>query len=228
MKVEKAVYDKYHAAWEELENCCPCILMTYDKDDVLLTEAVQCTDCFVGYYKEFYPNGRLKLLGHHKENPTNDWNDIFKRGYCGVEDGKWIYYNEDGQIIKIETWKDGSFVEQKPTGNKPEIWKVDKWVNDEIWQGGTIDTGNFGAFEIVLRYKNEHRFNAVNTILSIGFIGKKTQEYEMPMSELNADKLIEIAQSFKGWNNKILSAEIAIYGDGELIQTLHLNLKIAE
>lgn len=228
MKVEKAVYDKYHAAWKELENCCPCILMTYDKDDVLLTEAVQCTDCFVGYYKEFYPNGRLKLLGHHKENPTNDWNDIFKRGYCGVEDGKWIYYNEDGQIIKIETWKDGSFVEQKPTGNKPEIWKVDKWVNDEIWQGGTIDTGNFGAFEIVLRYKNEHRFNAVNTILSIGFIGKKTQEYEMPMSELNADKLIEIAQSFKGWNDKILSAEIAIYGDGELIQTLHLNLKIAE
>jgi hypothetical protein len=226
VKVEKAVYDKYHAAWEEFGNCCPCILLTYDKDDVLLTEAVQCTDCFVGYYKEFYPNGRLKLQGHYKENPTDDWKGIYEKGYCNVKDGKWIYYDENGQVIKVETWKDGDFVEQKPIGNKPEIWRVEKWVNDEIWKGGTINIDDLGAFEIVLRYKNEHRFQAINAILSIGFIGKKTQEYEMPMNELNADKLVEIAQSFEHGNNKMLSAKISIHGDGELIQKIHLSLDI--
>ena len=45
--------------------------------------------------REYYENGQIKSEGNFK---------------AGKEDGKWIYYNEDGSISKVEEYKDGKLV----------------------------------------------------------------------------------------------------------------------
>src|SRR5687767_13996363 len=90
-EVCREYYQKYHSTWDNMANCCPCILQSYDENDVLLTEAVSCTDCLVGWYKEYYPSGQLKVIGHYKENPTGRWRNIWDRGECNVMMGEWIY-----------------------------------------------------------------------------------------------------------------------------------------
>lgn len=50
----------------------------------------------VGEYKTFYPSGIIKELGNYV--PLRDeYKEI------GVKDGQWLYYNEEGNLIKIGT-----------------------------------------------------------------------------------------------------------------------------
>jgi len=52
-----------------------------------------------GLWKEFYPNGRLKLAGNYR-------NDI-KNGY-------FKYYDQEGNLLKIEKYVDGILIEDPP------------------------------------------------------------------------------------------------------------------
>jgi hypothetical protein len=63
--VKKSIYEKHQSTWKNMENCCPCILKSYNENDILLREAVSCNDCRVGWFKEFFPNGNLKLTGFY-------------------------------------------------------------------------------------------------------------------------------------------------------------------
>ena len=110
--VDKATYDKYHAEVDNLGNCCPCILRAYDENDVLLSEYVACTDCKVGDYRDFYPDGSTKSTGHYKENHTGNWKNIWRRGYCNIKDGEFVYFNEKGEVLYSEFWKNGKQVTQ--------------------------------------------------------------------------------------------------------------------
>ena len=113
-KVSKSTYNKYSSTWENMETCCPCILKSYDEHDVLLSEAVSCTDCGVGVFKNYYPNGKVSLTGSYKENPTGDWDNIFYRGYCNVPVGAWTYFDTNGDTLYTEFWQDGEFIKQVP------------------------------------------------------------------------------------------------------------------
>jgi antitoxin component YwqK of YwqJK toxin-antitoxin module len=106
--VDKPIYDKYKSAWKNMETCCPCILRSYDENDILLSEQVSCTDCGVGWFKEYYPNGNLRLTANIKKNPTGDWKNIWERKYCNIEIGQWDYFNENGKKIYSEFWKEVS------------------------------------------------------------------------------------------------------------------------
>ena len=108
--MDKATYDKYHSVKENLGDCCPCILRTYDEHDILLREYVACTDCKVGDYREFYPDGSTKSTGHYKENHTGKWGNIWEKGYCSVKDGEFVYFNEKGEVSFSEFWKNGRLV----------------------------------------------------------------------------------------------------------------------
>ena len=88
--------------------------------DVLLSEGVYCTDCGVGFFKEFYPDGNVKLSGKYKENPTGNW----KNYNCQVEHGQWVYFKENGDTLYSEYWNNGEFIKQVPEQSKMEIWKV--------------------------------------------------------------------------------------------------------
>jgi len=81
-----------------MELCTPCILLWYDTTETLLSKGIQYGDCRVGYWIDYYRNGKVKTIGHYKENPPG--------GFCS-ENGTWIYYKKDGSIHFYELWKNG-------------------------------------------------------------------------------------------------------------------------
>lgn len=105
--VSKEEYDKFNSVWHNIDKCKPCYLEHYTADDKLVAAGVQYTDCRVGDWKEFYPDGSVKISGHYKENHTGNWKSIFARGYCSVKDGDWISYSPKGDTTSVENYKEG-------------------------------------------------------------------------------------------------------------------------
>ncbi|MBI3512375.1 MAG: hypothetical protein HY064_17065 [Bacteroidetes bacterium] len=112
-EVSEKEYMKYYVPNDQLGDCKPCYLETLDKNDHLLTAGVQYTDCPVGDWFEYYPDGKIKVNGHYKENLTGNWDDLYARGYCAIKNGTWTYYAEDGSVTKKEIYKDGVLVQEK-------------------------------------------------------------------------------------------------------------------
>lgn len=113
-KVSKSTYQKYNVYRGNRRTCTPCILKMYNTDDVLIREGVYYTDCGIGSFKEYYPSGRLKLRGQYKENDTEIWEDIGRRGLCNIRDGQWTYYSEEGKRLYVEFWENGELIKQVP------------------------------------------------------------------------------------------------------------------
>lgn len=55
-----------------------------------------------GRYFKYYKSGQLEISGKYKD---------------GKKHGKWKYYNQEGKVSKIETYKNGNL---KKTNNDPE------------------------------------------------------------------------------------------------------------
>lgn len=222
-RVSKSVYDKYHDTWDDMSSCCPCILKSYDENDVLLSEAVSCTDCAVGYYKEFYPNGRLKLQGQFKENPTDDWDDIYRRGYCSVMDGKWFFYNGRGEIDYIELWDEGEFIKQTPESGKAEIWKVELLLNGIVVDTQKVALNKFHELEVSPLYKNSNENSDLKIKLRV--VGRKFIEKEVMLHEfknINIYNLIEKAAVSEIEKNAV---RIDVYNGEKNIWNFPVSLK---
>src|SRR5437868_6869233 len=95
--VDKATYDKYNASMEDFKNCKPCILETYDAKEVLLNRAIKYQDCPVGYWVNYYPSGKIKTIGHYRENESDIWSPLWDAGYC-MKHGTWTEYDEKGKV----------------------------------------------------------------------------------------------------------------------------------
>lgn len=136
--------------------CKPCILLSYNKEGRLLSKSINYTDAIVGYYIEYHPNGKAKLIGHYKENPTGDWNDLWNRGYAR-KDGVFTYFDERGIKLYSEYWKNDEFVKQVPEQSKAEIWTVDVTLHNEKLPSPTITITPLQLKEIKItpRYKNK-------------------------------------------------------------------------
>ena len=91
-------------------NCTPCVVKRLSYYDTLLSYATQFTDCYVGEFREFHSNGVIKTLGYYKKNDTKNWKKLWKRGYCSIRHGKWIYYDENGNEIRIEQYEDNVLI----------------------------------------------------------------------------------------------------------------------
>lgn len=224
-EVNKSSYRKYEKTWKNMENCCPCILKSYNENDILIREAVSCTDCGVGYFKEFYPNGQVKLSGRYKENPTGNWDDIWNRGYCNVPDGQWIYYNENGIILYSEYWKDGNFIKQIPEQNKTEIWKVELSLYGENVNQKTLLPNQLKDLIITPKFKNT-KTDSVN--LSIGFqvsaIGRK---YIKQIFTLDSFKLFDlnnllIENGYKAQDD--ITYELIVLNNQKHLSNFYLNI----
>ncbi len=105
--IDKRTYDRYKTVMDKMDKCLPCWIKNYTLEGEFVSEGMYYTDCLVGNYVEYYPNGNKKLSGHYKENHTGTWEDLYQRGYCSVKEGVWIYHNESGKISKREHYKDG-------------------------------------------------------------------------------------------------------------------------
>lgn len=110
-EVDENTYRKYTQYLGNIDKCKPCILLSYDTSEHLLVKNITYGDCRVGYWIEYYPNGKPRVVGHYKENASGNWENIFARGYCR-EDGVWTYYSKNGIIKFFEIWKDGKMIKR--------------------------------------------------------------------------------------------------------------------
>jgi antitoxin component YwqK of YwqJK toxin-antitoxin module len=159
-EVSKFIYDKYHSKYKNMETCCPCILKSYDENDVLLREEVSCTDCRVGWFKIYYSNGKVKLAGQYKENPTGNWENIYERGFCNIPEGEWSYFNENGDKLYSEFWKDGVFIKQIPEQKKTEIWRVELTLKGEKIDKQALTANEVKEIIVTPKFKNSHKFRS--------------------------------------------------------------------
>jgi len=85
---------------------------------------------------------------------------VFSRTrYCNVRDGKWLTYNENGQIIYIEIWDEGEFIEQRPKSEKVQIWKVELSLDGVEVDTQRIVVEDFYKLKIIAKYKNSNESN---------------------------------------------------------------------
>jgi antitoxin component YwqK of YwqJK toxin-antitoxin module len=107
VRVKKQEYDKYHDPLADIGNCKPCYVKTYSKSNELLYEGDQYTDCPVGYWKEYYSAGKVKLEGHYKSDSTGVWDERNSGMWCAIKHGKWTYYNRSSGVDSVVNYIDG-------------------------------------------------------------------------------------------------------------------------
>jgi antitoxin component YwqK of YwqJK toxin-antitoxin module len=109
-EVSEAVYLKYKNANDKIDKCTPCYAKTLDTNGRIINAGVKYTDCAVGIWIEYYINGKIKVIGHYKENNTGKWKNIWDKGYCSKKHGIWKYYDTNGQLINTELYKNGNLM----------------------------------------------------------------------------------------------------------------------
>ena len=225
-EVSRKTYRKFEKTWENINSCTPCILRSYDENDILLSEGVAYTDCNVGYFKEFYPNGQIKLSSHYKENPTENWYNIVTRGYCNVPDGQWTYYDENGAVQYSEYWKDGAFIKQVPEQNKREIWRVDLTLNGVPVNEQVLLPNQLKDLVITPRFKNsitEH--SDLRVKFSVLAIGRRHLD---PSFTLDSFKLFDLNSLLlkNGFTSQDdIAYSLSIWDRDKSIAYFHLNIK---
>lgn len=110
--IDKAAYDKYNASIIDFKNCKPCIMETYNASEVLINRAVKYLDCPVGYWINYYPSGKIKTIGHYRENESDVWDPLWDAGYC-MKHGTWTEYDEKGKVTNFEIYNFGNLKENK-------------------------------------------------------------------------------------------------------------------
>lgn len=227
-KVSKASYEKYHNAWDNMANCCPCILESYDINEVLLRRAVSCTDCVVGFYEAFYPNGKIKESGSYKENPTDDWEDIEDRGLCHDKKGLWVYFDEKGDTLYTELWDKGDFIEQVPEQDTLEIWKIDLILDGVVLaEQKKIKASEVSRLKIKPYFKNsrvdENNFTIEFEVGAIGFVPvKKT----FTLGNFNTIDVRRIMKEAGIPEKSELDFNFKVYYKGRQMEYFDLNVKL--
>ncbi|MCB9195229.1 MAG: hypothetical protein H6598_03305 [Flavobacteriales bacterium] len=112
-KVSQKTYQKarelYPEAWYDLsENCVPCWRREYYESGQLESEGLGYTDCSFGKWVYYYESGVIKKITYHTENTNNDWINI----PCGQETGTWQFFNEEGNLIKEQTYSNGKLIDE--------------------------------------------------------------------------------------------------------------------
>ncbi len=226
-KVSKSTYSKYESTWKNMETCCPCILKSYDENNVLLREAVSCTDCRVGVYKEFYPNGKVKLNGRYKENPTGNWDNLFERGYCSVKDGKWSYFNDKEDTLYSEYWNNGEFIKQVPEQKTNEIWKVELTLNGEsIEEKKELTPDQVRQLVVAPKFKNNSKSNNNFKInFEVSAVGHKQNEKTFTLDNFKNIDVLQMLSEVGIPSNKETNFTLMLLDNEEVISTFYLNIK---
>ncbi len=94
-----------------IEKCKPCYLKLNNEKKTLFYEGDFYTDCCIGKYIEKYSSGKTKIQGQYKIPPVEDVKkeNLYNMGYCRKE-GEWKYFKENGDVEKIEIYKNGDIV----------------------------------------------------------------------------------------------------------------------
>lgn len=111
--ISKEKHEFYKNNWDRVQQCQPCEVYTYNEHHQLKHIAIQYGECLIGPFKEYYPDGKLKLEGSFKSNPGNDWSNLRLRGLCSIREGAWNYYSTTGKLETIETYQNGKVIQRE-------------------------------------------------------------------------------------------------------------------
>ena len=224
-QVPKSIYDNYLSTMNNIENCCPCLLKIYDENNVLIKEKVSCTDCGVGYFKEFYANGKIKTTGRYKENPTRSWKNIWERGYCNVKEGEWIYFNDQGDKLYSEFWNNNEFIRQVPEQDSTEIWKVELTLNGEKIEGKKLTFEELKKIIITPKFKNRNKtLDNLRIKFQVSAVGYRQNEKTFTLenySEINVAAILAEVNIPKTEN---ISYDLSVWNNEKVIASFELNL----
>lgn len=223
-KVSKSTYDKFDSAWENMANCCPCILEAYDEKDNLLKESVACTDCGVGWFKEYYLNGKLKLSGSFKENPTGNWDNIWDRGYCSIPEGEWIYFNKNGDTLYSEFWNSGNFVKQVPEQKTAEIWKVDLTLDGKNIDTQKVAIEQVGDLLIQPKYKNSNSNSNLSITFEVSAIGHQINQKRFTLESFKKISVASMLAEVKIPKDEKTMFLLSVLNNGIVIEYFSLNV----
>ena len=112
--VSEQQWKKMTIGISKIKICTPCIVKTYSANDYLISIGVQYKKCDVGGYTGYYPDGRVRVTGQYKENPTGKWDRPILSTYCSKKEGIWTYYTESGKIKELELYTDGKLIKKTP------------------------------------------------------------------------------------------------------------------
>ena len=84
----------------------------FDKDNQPLFEGLKYNTCFIGAYIQYWPGGMVKARGQYVRNTTGNWAGLKERGLCSVQDGEWMSYNEDGELIHTTVYSKGKITSE--------------------------------------------------------------------------------------------------------------------
>lgn len=128
----------------------------FKSQKVMSTEGGASGVLLDGIYEEFYPNSQLKVKGVYKK---------------GVKHGRWMYWKEDGQLLKKVYWRNGDQIKDAVTysdegkvltqedfsANKKTYYYGDKIIH--AWKDSTevevIHKYENGQTKRVERYEND-------------------------------------------------------------------------
>lgn len=223
-EVDKATYTKFNASWKNMENCLPCILEVYDENEVLIGKSVSYADCGVGPFVVYFPNGSPMLKGSYLENPTGNWEDLERRGYCAVPHGKWTYYNEEGDELYSEYWEKGVFIKQSPEQEDAEIWKVEMIVDGASLDSQSVYASRIGDIVIEPRYKNSNTSTEITLSLSISSLGYKLVKKTFTIESFKYIDVPAMLEEMGLPKDKEASFQLCTYSDGIMIDRRQLNV----
>jgi len=223
-KVSKSTYNKYQSTWKNMETCCPCILESFNENDNLIRKSVSCTDCGVGWFKEYYVNGNIKLSGSYKENPTGNWNDIWNRGFCSIANGQWTYFDKNGDTLYSEFWNNGVFVKQVPEQNKVEIWDVEVLSNGQNIDTLSIPIASIGELSIEPKYKNSNTNSKITIKFEVSAIGHRMNAQEFTLESFKEIDVNGMLAEVGIPKDKKTSFTLSIYSDGQVVKLFYLKV----
>jgi antitoxin component YwqK of YwqJK toxin-antitoxin module len=198
-------------AHEILKQCTPCILKTYDKKNNLIFEAVQQSDCPIGWFKKYDRKGNLITTGSYL--PT--LSETNKTGKCSIEHGQWIYMNWRGDTSYVEIWDSGQFISQMPPQEKVELWKVDFMLDEKEYKNKSIRLDQFNKLKTVLHYKNDTRPSKLIAEYRVSAVGFRS-ETKIIESTSTKDLELESILNGKEWEDaKEINVNLVFYLDGK-------------
>ncbi len=219
--VSKSTYRKYKKSWGNRVNCYPCLLQFYDDNDKLMSEAVLYSEELwgVGWFKEYYPSGKLKLTGQYKENTNGNWEEFKEKGYFNREDGKWTYFKENGDTLYNEYWGNGEFIKQVPKQNKSDIWKIELTSNGKpIVNNQTISSDQIKELILIPKFKNNSTDSVNLTIKSQIWLNctKVLEQTHTPseFKKIDLNKLL-LENKFQSTDN--INFNFDVYNNGHLV-----------
>lgn len=224
-EVSKSTYDKYHDTWKNMETCEPCILMTYDINENLLYKGIQYTDCIVGFWIEYFPNGKVKLIGHYKENESGNWKNSWGIGLCRP-DGAFTYFNESGEELYTEYWKNGQFIKQFPEQTKTELWNVELTLDSVKVDKQVLTPKQVSEIKITPKFKNSSTVGTNLTIkFSVSADGHEDKEQTFTLDNFNTIDVQEMIEKLGIKSTEKASFQLSIYNNGINIFNYWLTIK---